>query len=68
MLKCQYPRNGPIAWQHLSATDVASLAAAKEKGVPVIAYGSFINVMIEFVIVAFALFMIVKMMNKLRKA
>ncbi len=52
----------------LSSTDSTSLANAKEQGLPVIAYGSFINVMIEFAIVAFALFMIVKMMNKLRKS
>jgi large conductance mechanosensitive channel len=52
----------------LSSTDSTSLANAKELGIPVIAYGSFINVMIEFTIVAFALFMIVKVMNRLRKA
>jgi large conductance mechanosensitive channel len=44
-----------------------SLAKAKEAGIPVIAYGQFINVIIDFVIVAFAIFMMIKLMNKLKK-
>lgn len=52
----------------LTLEATTSLADAKAKGLPVLAYGSFINVMIEFVIVAFTLFMIVKMMNRLRKS
>jgi len=51
----------------LSGESVTSLADAKAKGVPVLAYGMFINVIIEFVIVAIALFMIVKVMNRLRR-
>jgi large conductance mechanosensitive channel len=35
--------------------------------VPVIAYGSFINAVIKFVIVAFALFIVVRQMNRLRR-
>jgi large conductance mechanosensitive channel len=42
-----------------------SLDHAKEIG-PVIAYGTFITVTIEFVIVSFFMFMIIKAMNKLR--
>lgn len=52
---------------NLSGTEVASLAEAKTKGVPVFAYGNFINVILEFVIVAIALFMVVKLMNRLRR-
>ncbi len=41
--------------------------ALKEAGVPMLAYGSFITVVINFIILAFIIFMIVKQMNKLRK-
>ncbi len=52
---------------NLSAQDYASLAAAREAGAPVIAYGAFINAVINFVIVAFAIFLVVKAMNRLRR-
>lgn len=51
----------------LSGTHPASLADAKTKGVPVIAYGTFLNDVISFVIIAFVVFLIVKQVNK-RKA
>ena len=44
-----------------------TLAAAREAAVPVIAYGSFINVVLNFLIVALSIFMVVKLMNRLRK-
>lgn len=44
-----------------------SLAAAKTAGAPVFAYGNFIQAVINFVIVAFAIFMMIKAMNSLRK-
>ena len=44
-----------------------SLEKAKEIG-PVIAYGTFITVAIEFVIVSFIMFLMIKAMNKLRSA
>lgn len=44
----------------------ATLADAKKAGVPTFAYGVFINTVIEFLIVAFAIFLMVKQMNKLR--
>jgi large conductance mechanosensitive channel len=44
-----------------------SLTAAKAKGAAVIAYGSFINVIIDFTIVAFCVFLIVKGANTLRR-
>jgi len=41
-----------------------SLAVAKTAGAPVIAYGSFLNTIINFVIVAFAIFLLVRQVNK----
>ncbi len=45
----------------------ASLADAKAKGIPVIAYGAFINDIVNFVIIAFVIFLVVKIANSLRK-
>ncbi len=44
-----------------------SLARAKELGVPVIAYGQLVNDIISFLIIAFAVFLIVKQANRLKK-
>ncbi len=44
-----------------------SLEAAKAAGAPVIAYGSFINTIIEFLIIALALFFIIKTINRLKR-
>ena len=44
----------------------ASLAQAKEMGVPVIAYGSFVNEIVNFVLVGFAVFLLVKQANRLK--
>jgi len=44
----------------------ASLADAKAKGVPVIAYGQLINDLISFVIVAFAVFLLVRQANRIK--
>jgi large conductance mechanosensitive channel len=52
---------------NLSGTDYPSLAAAKEAGAPVIAYGAFINTVINFLIVAFVIFMLIKQLNRLKK-
>ena len=46
----------------------ASLAEAKTQGIPVIAYGAFLNDIVNFVIVAFAVFMLVKQANRLKEA
>ena len=51
----------------LSGQHPASLAFAKEKGLPVIAYGAFLNDVIIFLIVAFVVFMIVKAVNKAKR-
>ena len=45
----------------------ATLADAVKAGAPVIAYGRFINTVLNFLIVAFVIFMIIKQMNKLKK-
>ena len=50
----------------LSAQSFETLAKAKEAGVPVVAYGLFINAMIAFLITAFAIFLLVKFINKLK--
>ncbi len=51
----------------LSGQAHASVAAAKAAGAATINYGLFINTVIDFVIVAFVIFMIVKQMNRLKK-
>ena len=43
-----------------------SLADAKTKGIPVIAYGQLLTDVINFVIVAFAIFLLVKQVNRLK--
>ena len=45
-----------------------SLADAKAKGIPVIAYGQFINEIIAFLIIAFAVFILVKQVNRIKSA
>jgi large conductance mechanosensitive channel len=45
----------------------ASLAEAKAKGAPIIAYGQFINEIVSFLIVALAVFLIVKQVNRLKR-
>ena len=44
----------------------ASLADAKAKGIPVVAYGAFINDIVNFVIIALVIFLVVKVVNKIR--
>jgi large conductance mechanosensitive channel len=46
---------------------ITTLAKAKEAGAAVIAYGSFINAIIDFTIVAFCIFLMVKAINTLKK-
>ena len=47
--------------------DDATLAAAKEAGAVTINYGSFLNNILTFLIVAFAVFVLVRAINKLRR-
>ena len=44
-----------------------SLAAAKAASAPTVNYGLFINSIIDFIIVAFVIFLLVKQMNRLKK-
>lgn len=50
---------------NLGPGDYPSLAAAKDAGAPVIAYGSFVNTIINFLIIAFAIFITIKQVNRL---
>ncbi len=52
---------------NLGEGEFASLAAAKEAGAATINYGVFINTVLDFTIVAFAIFMVIKGMNKMKK-
>lgn len=49
------------------ADKIATYAGLKELGVPVLAYGNFITILINFIILAFIVFLLVKGMNKMRK-
>ncbi len=53
---------------NLSGQQVESYAAAKEAGLPVIGIGVFINALIKLVVVGFAVFMLVKAVNKMNRA
>ena len=44
-----------------------SLAKAKDAGAPVLAYGMFIQSIIEFIIIAFCIFLLVKFINTLTR-
>ena len=52
---------------NLSSAGHQTLAAAKDAGAPVLAYGSFMQTVVDFIIVAFAIFMVVKAMNSMKK-
>ncbi len=52
---------------NLSGTPVASLADAKAKGLATLNYGVFINTTFEFFIIAFAIFLVVKQINRLKR-
>lgn len=52
----------------LGSGEYASLTEAKDAGAAVFAYGSFLMAVINFLIVAFVVFMMVKMVNKAKAA
>ena len=52
---------------NLSATHYDTLASAKAAGAPTVNYGLFINALIDFTIVAFVIFILVKQMNHFMK-
>jgi len=51
----------------LDGKTYASLVAAKDAGAPTLNYGLFINTIINFLIVAVAIFLLIKQINKLQK-
>jgi large conductance mechanosensitive channel len=53
---------------NLSGTAYNSLGEAKAAGAPTVNYGVFINTVLDFVIVAFAVFLVVRGINKLHGA
>ena len=52
---------------NLGDTAYATLAEAQAAGAPTINYGVFVNTVLDFVIVAFAIFMVIRAMNSLKK-
>lgn len=44
-----------------------TLSMAEEAGIPVLRYGQFINVVLDFIIVAFCIFMFVKTINRFKR-
>ena len=52
---------------NLGEGDYSTLAAAKEAGASVFGYGAFIQAMINFLIIAFVIFMIIKAVNNMKK-
>lgn len=62
---------GKVNFSHLfldlSGTGYATLEAAKAAGAPTLNFGVFLNTIIDFVIVAFAMFLLIRQMNRLMK-
>ena len=50
---------------NLGNVPVTTLAEAKELNVPVIAYGQFLNTVIDFLIIAFVIFLAIRQMNRM---
>jgi large conductance mechanosensitive channel len=51
----------------LDGNSYATIAAAEEAGAGVVKYGTFINAVINFLIVAFVIFMLIKQVNRLKE-
>jgi len=62
---------GKISFENLfvslSGEEYASLAAAQEAGAPTLNYGLFISAIVDFLIVAFVIFLVIKGIQKLQK-
>ncbi len=60
-----------LSWSNLflslSGTPYASLAEAQAAGAPTLNYGVFLNTVIDFIIVAFVIFLLVRAANKMRR-
>jgi len=57
-----------IALSPIPANIPQTLEAVKKAGIPVIAWGNFTNIVFNFVILAFVVFLMVKQINSLRRA
>jgi large conductance mechanosensitive channel len=51
---------------NLSGTPQPSLAAAKAAGAPTVNYGVFLQTVLDFIIIAFVIFMLVRQVNRLK--
>jgi large conductance mechanosensitive channel len=62
---------GGVDFKHfyinLGNTAYESLELAEKAGAPLIKYGAFINSMVDFILIAFAIFVAVKAINKLKR-
>ena len=47
-------------------SNLVALADIKKAGIPVFAYGSFLTILVNFIILAFIIFMMVKQINRMR--
>jgi large conductance mechanosensitive channel len=57
-----------VALAAIPAGNAGTYAALKTAGVPMLAYGSFITIVLNFIILAFVIFLMVKQMNRLKKS
>ncbi len=53
---------------NLGEGDFATLKAATDAGAPILRYGTFINTILDFLILAFIIFMMVRAMNRMKAA
>lgn len=57
-----------VALAPIPAANAGTYAALKAAGVPMLAYGNFITIVLNFVILACVIFLMVKQMNRLKKS
>jgi large conductance mechanosensitive channel len=57
-----------LALKSIPPGTAATLDAVKRAGVPVFAYGNFLTISINFLILAFIIFMLVRWINKMKRA
>lgn len=62
---------GGVDFKHLylnlSGTAYATLEAAEKAGAPLVRYGAFVNSLVDFTVIAFAIFVAVKAVNQLQR-
>jgi large conductance mechanosensitive channel len=52
---------------NLSEVHYQTLKAARDAGAPVIGYGAFLNTILDFILIAFAIFLVIKQINRMRR-